>query len=837
MKKHIKKGFLLLLIVCMILSTCGCGNGCRKHSDENQNGVCDKCHQSIFVYFDFYSIGDLANKTADKEKLNDYFKYAKQNDENAVFLSTGNMSNTSSNFTDWMNGLNFNASAIGEDDFNLGEDYIESTTKNSNFPFLAINVYDRETNRRADFCEASTIIENNGIKIGIIGAVGNYYDNIANQYENLYFKTDDELSELVEDEAERLQKKGADFIVYLLNIGNQHNKGDGAYYKQSLSDGYIDLVFEGNTGRSYQDKDVHGVYHLQNNEHSVVGISHAEVSFNTVTGESSLRDTELVNDDVYTSEEYAPQQDAPQSDKPQSNSAGNNNDNTGNSSSNNSNNNSSGVNNNLKPNTNNSQNSNSCKKHEDDNNDELCDLCHQSVIVYFDFYSINDLHGKFEDTESNIGVDELTTFLYNQRQTKQNAVFLSAGDMWQGGAASNMTKGIIVTDWMNELDFTATAIGNHEFDWGEKYVADNEDVAEFPFLAINIYDRDTNKLSDFCDASVMIERNGIQIGIIGAIGDCYSSIAVDKCDEVYFKVGHELTSLVKAESDRLRKNGADFIVYILHDGYGNTNLGSVQQISSSKISSYYDVSLSDGYIDLVFEGHTHQGYRLQDEYGVYHLQNRGDNTGGISHAEVAINSVTLGTSVNTVELISTSQYQHLNDDPIVNKLLGKYEDQISPSNEVLGYNKSYRNSDYLQQVIADLYYETGIKAWGKKYNIVLGGGFMSIRSPYKLTVGDVKYADLQALFPFDNQLTLCSVKGRDLKKKFFETNNDRYYISYGDYGRGIKENIDPNATYYIVVDTYTADYAYNNLTIIERYDENIFARDLLAEHIKKGGFS
>ena len=408
--------------------------------------------------------------------------------------------------------------------------------------------------------------------------------------------------------------------------------------------------------------------------------------------------------------------------------------------------------------------------------------------------------------------------------------------MWQGQSESNMTKGLIMTDWMNELDFAAMALGNHEYDWGGEYIEDNEELAEFPFLAINIYDRSTNKLADYCEASTVVEADGLQIGIIGAIGDCYSSIAVDKCDDVYFKVGSQLTSLVKAESDRLRKDGVDFIVYVLHDGYGNTNLGSIQQIGSSQIKSYYDTSLSNGYVDLVFEGHTHQGYRLQDEYGVYHLQNRGDNKGGISHAEVAINSVTYESSVDTVELISTYQYQNLEDDPIVEKLLDKYEEQISPANQILGYNSRRRNSDELQQLIAQLYYETGMKEWGNKYKIVLGGGFMSIRSPYNLPYGDIKYSDLQSIFPFDNHLTLCSIKGRDLKSKFLQE-RERYYVHLGDYGQSIKDNVDPNATYYVIVDTYSADYSWNNLTIIERYDENIFARDLLAEYIKNGGLS
>jgi 2',3'-cyclic-nucleotide 2'-phosphodiesterase/3'-nucleotidase len=116
---------------------------------------------------------------------------------------------------------------------------------------------------------------------------------------------------------------------------------------------------------------------------------------------------------------------------------------------------------------------------------------------------------------------------------------------------------------MNELGFSAMALGNHEFDWGEEYIAENEKLADFPILAINVYDRKTNKLADYCTASTMVEGDGLQIGIIGAIGDCYSSIAVDKCDEVYFKVKNELTNLVKAESEKLRKKGADFILRAL----------------------------------------------------------------------------------------------------------------------------------------------------------------------------------------------------------------------------------------------------------------------------------
>lgn len=479
-----------------------------------------------------------------------------------------------------------------------------------------------------------------------------------------------------------------------------------------------------------------------------------------------------------------------------------------------------------------SDNQSGCKRHVDANSDEVCDTCQRSVVVYFDFYGINDLHGKFDDTSEQIGVDELSTYLRNARDTKSNAVFLAAGDMWQGSSESNLTYGQILTDWMNELDFTAMAVGNHDYDWGENHLEANAETAAFPFLAINIYERASNTRVPYCDASVMVDQGEVQIGIIGAIGDCYSSISSDKTEDIYFKVGNELTALVKAESQRLRQAGADFIVYILHDGYGNSRSGFT---TASQLKSYYDVALSDGYVDLVFEGHTHQGYVIEDEHGVYHLQNRGDNKGGISHAEVAINSITLQSEVKKAELVSTYAYQSLDDDPLVDKLLNKYSSTISKADKVLGNNGSYRNSDAICAKVAELYYQLGVATWGKDYNIVLGGGFLNTRSPYKLTAGPVKYGDLQMVLPFDNQIVLCSVKGRYLSSKFF--NNDNYFIYYGDYGASIKNNIDYNATYYVVVDTYTAQYKYNNLTVVEEYDPTVFARDLLADYIAGGGWS
>lgn len=456
--------------------------------------------------------------------------------------------------------------------------------------------------------------------------------------------------------------------------------------------------------------------------------------------------------------------------------------------------------------------------HTDADDNGKCDTCTVSVLVEVDLFAVNDLHGKIFDTDSQPGMDEFNSYMRLQRKQNPNTILLSSGDMWQGSSESGLTKGLIVTDWMNEMDFVSMTLGNHEFDWGEEAIYDNLELAEFPFLAINIYEKSTNQRVDYCQGSVMVDLGKIQVGIIGAIGDCYSSISSDKVEDVYFVLDDALTELVKDESQALRAQGADLIVYSIHaDG------------------SDYNYELSDGYVDVVFEGHTHKSYVNIDSYGVYHVQGGGDND-GITHAQVLINEIT-GTAVITAEQIPTKVYSKYTGDTIIDGLEQKYAEQLQMGDVVLGNNARKRSSGEIKQKVADLYLALGQQHWGSQYDLVLGGGFISTRSPYDLAAGEVRYSDLQMLLPFDNQIVLGSIKGSDLQKKFINTNNSNYFITYSAYGNSVKGGIDPNATYYIITDTYSASYAPNRITVVDTYDQTTFARDLVADFMQSGGWS
>ena len=451
--------------------------------------------------------------------------------------------------------------------------------------------------------------------------------------------------------------------------------------------------------------------------------------------------------------------------------------------------------------------------HADEDDNGTCDLCSANVVVTVDLYHVNDLHGRIADGEDHPGVDELSTYLQRARDKSENMLLLSSGDMWQGTNESNMTGGLIVTDWMNEMKFAAMTLGEHEFSWGEERILENLAQADFPFLAINVYDRETDRQVSYCQSSTLINFGSVQIGVIGAVGDSYADISPERVKDIYFKTGEELTELIKQESRRLRTRGAEFVVLSMHNGFD---------------LDFYDISLSYGYVDLVLEGRSHQKYELKDSHGVYHLQGGGDNQ-AINHAKIWINTVTGTHFVTEQEFLNTPTYDEMRPDPVVERLLRKYEAQIAPSKEILGYNQSELDRDQLRQTIVQLYLWEGMQKWGREYDIVLGGGMLSVRSPYVLKAGDVNYAMLQALLPQENELMLCGIRGSELDRLFIKVENKNFFIALAD-----DRIIEPDSMYFIVIDAYTYGLISDNVTLVERYGAGVYARDLLADYIAAG---
>ena len=203
---------------------------------------------------------------------------------------------------------------------------------------------------------------------------------------------------------------------------------------------------------------------------------------------------------------------------------------------------------------------------------------------------------------------------------------------------------------------------------------------------------------------------------------------------------------------------------------------------------------------------------------------------------MAINSVSGNSNIELVEFVRASEYAGLADDEATEELEDKYSEIIDYAYSELGVVSRKYNSSELSDVVAGLYLERGLERWGEDYDIVLGGGYIKTRSPYDLKSGSVRYADILSLLPFDNRLVLCSISGNYLMTRFVNTDNSDYHNAYSEYGMAVKDTLSSNETYYVVVDTYTALYKPNRLTIVDYYDEGVYARDLLADAVQEGRY-
>ena len=113
--------------------------------------------------------------------------FSSQDSQNSLFLSAGDMfqGTALSNYTQGhamiraMNAAGFDAMTIGNHEFDWGLEAIqiywdgEESNGEADFPLLGANVYAKATNQRLPWLQDYEIFEREGLKIGVIGVIGN----------------------------------------------------------------------------------------------------------------------------------------------------------------------------------------------------------------------------------------------------------------------------------------------------------------------------------------------------------------------------------------------------------------------------------------------------------------------------------------------------------------------------------------------------------------------------------------------------------------------------------------------------------------------------------------
>ena len=102
-------------------------------------------------------------------------------------------------------------------------------------------------------------------------------------------------------------------------------------------------------------------------------------------------------------------------------------------------------------------------------------------------------------------------------------LYLDAGDQFQGGLESSslISSGKIMNEFYNELKVDASALGNHEFDFGPAFLLNylSDRVNSSVLLTANL--RNEKNESQFLPlqqpSKIFTMKNGLKIGVIGLV--------------------------------------------------------------------------------------------------------------------------------------------------------------------------------------------------------------------------------------------------------------------------------------------------------------------------------
>jgi 2',3'-cyclic-nucleotide 2'-phosphodiesterase (5'-nucleotidase family) len=152
---------------------------------------------------------------------------------------------------------------------------------------------------------------------------------------------------------------------------------------------------------------------------------------------------------------------------------------------------------------------------------------------------------------------------------------------------------------------TATTFGNHEFDFGLTRLFNQQVVSDFSYLAVNIVDKETGQIPDWAIPSMVVEVNGIQVGLIGAALE----ITPELVKPVNVETLEFLPALpaVMAESEKLTNMGVNVQVLLVHEGaaVGNNAVGVTKATPWEGPGVTLAQNLQDSSVDVIFGGHTH----------------------------------------------------------------------------------------------------------------------------------------------------------------------------------------------------------------------------------------
>ena len=459
--------------------------------------------------------------------------------------------------------------------------------------------------------------------------------------------------------------------------------------------------------------------------------------------------------------------------------------------------------------------------------------------IYIPILGTNDLHGKIFPIRFNKpntinnpeyyysgGAEYIFSYLEILREDwgKKRVIWLDAGDQFQGGYEFTDTNGTIMHDFYNTCQVDAMAIGNHEFDFGIDYLKKFIKESSFPYLAANIYNKDTNKYiyeegewKQVKKSLVLHPYEGIKIGIIGL---ATISTPITTGGNVSSLEFHDPLKIIEEEAKRLRNEENVNAIILL------THLGSIcnkgKEITKLNLNMYNKSTnqeecdegqelntllnkLNKDLIDAIVSGHTHD---LEHHWinGIPVIQSTGFQYSNIIYLPFKKNEnfvldkdkIQIEGPLPSCELVFENskrcEFVLLNDssqgklkkikfhgkDLKLNQDLKEKLDNEREKVNTLMDNKIVENHVFLntsndkETHLTNMVVDIGRKVSGADFAFFNLGGYRTSWYP-----GTISELDLHLMFPFDNEFVTFEMSGEEIIRTLKTINRRIIYPSSG----------------------------------------------------------
>ncbi len=376
----------------------------------------------------------------------------------------------------------------------------------------------------------------------------------------------------------------------------------------------------------------------------------------------------------------------------------------------------------------------------------------------------NDFHARFEpiskydsgcsaedDAEGKCfgGSARLVTALADARARTNNSILVDGGDQFQGTLFYTYYKGQLAAEMMNKMGYDAMTVGNHEFDDGPEVLRGFMDAVNFPVLMSNADVSAEPLLADTLAKSVVIERGGERLGLIGLTPEDTDELAAPGPNVIF----SDPVAAVQGEVDKLTADGVNKIIVLSHSGYGvdqrvaaeTTGVDVIVGGHSNTLLSNTNDRASGPYPTMVGTTAIVQAYA----YGKYlgELNVTFDDAGNLTSATGEPNLIDASVTADADTAARIAEAASPLEE-IRNRVVAE------TATEIVGVREECRARECaMGNLIADAMLDR-VKDQGIDVAIQNGGGIRA-----SIDAGEVTMGEVLTVLPFQNTLSTFQVKG------------------------------------------------------------------------------